>query len=36
MSPQEMIFTFKKRSEESFEEAWSGIYDSQNDSRLAP
>jgi hypothetical protein len=28
MSPEEMIFTFKQRSEESFEEAWSRIYDS--------
>jgi hypothetical protein len=29
MSPEEMIFTFKQRSEESFKEAWSRIYDSQ-------
>jgi hypothetical protein len=28
MSPEEMIFTFKQMSEESFEEAWSRIYDS--------
>jgi hypothetical protein len=28
MSPEETIFTFKQRSEESFEEAWSRIYDS--------
>jgi hypothetical protein len=28
MSPEEMIFTFKQKSEESFEEAWSRIYDS--------
>jgi hypothetical protein len=28
MSPKEMIFTFKQRSEESFKEAWSRIYDS--------
>jgi hypothetical protein len=28
MSPQEMIFTFKQKSEESFKEAWSRIYDS--------
>jgi hypothetical protein len=28
MSPEEMIFTFKQRSEESFKEAWSRIYDS--------
>jgi hypothetical protein len=28
MSPEEMIFTFKQMSEESFKEAWSGIYDS--------
>jgi hypothetical protein len=27
MSPEEMIFTFKQKSEESFEEAWSRIYD---------
>jgi hypothetical protein len=26
MSPEEMIFTFKEKSEESFEEAWSRIY----------
>jgi hypothetical protein len=41
MSPEEMIFTFKQRREESFKEAWSRIYDShgktepKNDSRLA-
>jgi hypothetical protein len=28
MSPEEMIFTFKQGSEESFKEAWSRIYDS--------
>jgi predicted aspartyl protease len=28
LSPEETIFTFKQRSEESFEEAWSRIYDS--------
>jgi hypothetical protein len=28
MSPEEMIFTFKQRSEESFKEAWSRISDS--------
>jgi hypothetical protein len=28
MSPEEIIFTFKQRSEESFKEAWSRIYDS--------
>jgi hypothetical protein len=28
MSPEEMILTFKKKSEESFKEAWSRIYDS--------
>jgi hypothetical protein len=27
MSPEEMIFTFKQKSEESFKEAWSRIYD---------
>jgi hypothetical protein len=27
MSPEEMIFTFKQKSEEIFKEAWSGIYD---------
>jgi hypothetical protein len=27
MSPEEMIFTFKQKSEESFQEAWSRIYD---------
>jgi hypothetical protein len=27
MSPEEMIFTFKQKSEESFKEAWSIIYD---------
>jgi hypothetical protein len=27
MSPKEMIFTFKQKSEESFKEAWSRIYD---------
>jgi hypothetical protein len=27
MSPEEMIFTFKQKSEESFKEAWSGICD---------
>jgi hypothetical protein len=27
MSPEEMIFTFKQKSEESFKEAWSKIYD---------
>jgi hypothetical protein len=30
MSPEEMIFTFKQRSEESFKEAWSRIYDSHS------
>jgi hypothetical protein len=30
MSPKEMIFTFKQRSEESFKEAWSRISDSHN------
>jgi hypothetical protein len=28
MSPEQMIFTFKQKSEESFKEAWSRIYDS--------
>jgi hypothetical protein len=28
MSPEEVIFTFKQKSEESFKEAWSRIYDS--------
>ena len=28
MSPEEMIFTFKQESEESFKEAWSRIFDS--------
>jgi hypothetical protein len=28
MSPEEIIFTFKQKSEESFKEAWSRIYDS--------
>jgi len=28
MSPEEMIFTFKQGSEESFKEAWSRIFDS--------
>jgi hypothetical protein len=28
MSPEEMIFTFKQKSEEIFKEAWSRIYDS--------
>jgi hypothetical protein len=28
MSPEEMIFSFKQKSEESFKEAWSRIYDS--------
>jgi hypothetical protein len=28
MSPEEMIFTFKQGSEESFKEAWSRVYDS--------
>jgi hypothetical protein len=27
MSPEEMIFAFKQKSEESFKEAWSKIYD---------
>jgi hypothetical protein len=27
MSPEEMILTFKQKSEESFKEAWSRIYD---------
>jgi hypothetical protein len=27
MSPEEMIFTFKQKSEESFKDAWSRIYD---------
>ena len=27
MSPEDMIFTFKQKDEESFEEAWSRIYD---------
>jgi hypothetical protein len=30
MSPEEMIFTFKQKSEESFKEAWSRIYDSHS------
>jgi hypothetical protein len=29
MSPEEMIFTFKQKSEESFKDAWSRIYDSR-------
>jgi hypothetical protein len=28
ISPEEMIFTFKQGSEESFKEGWSRIYDS--------
>ena len=28
LSPEELIFTFKQEDEESFEEAWSRIYDS--------
>ena len=28
MSPEELIFTFKQGSEESFKEAWSRIFDS--------
>jgi hypothetical protein len=28
MLPEDMIFTFKQMSEESFKEAWSRIYDS--------
>jgi hypothetical protein len=27
MSPEDMIFTFKQKHEESFKEAWSRIYD---------
>jgi hypothetical protein len=27
MSPEEMIFSFKQKSVESFKEAWSRIYD---------
>jgi hypothetical protein len=27
MSPKEMIFTFKQKSEESFKDAWTRIYD---------
>ena len=27
MSPEEMIFTFKQKDEESFKEAWARIYD---------
>jgi hypothetical protein len=27
MSPEDMIFTFKQKSEKSFKEAWSRIYD---------
>jgi hypothetical protein len=27
MSPKEMIFTFKQKSEESFKESWCTIYD---------
>jgi hypothetical protein len=27
MSPEEMIFAFKQKSDESFKEAWSRIYD---------
>ena len=27
MSPEDMIFTFKQKDEESFKEAWSRIYD---------
>jgi hypothetical protein len=27
MSPEDMIFTFKQKNEESFKEAWSRIYD---------
>jgi hypothetical protein len=30
MSLEEMIFTFKQKSEESFNEAWSRIFDSHN------
>jgi hypothetical protein len=29
MSPEEIIFTFKQKSEQSFKEAWSRIYDSR-------
>jgi hypothetical protein len=34
MSPEEMIFTFKQRSEESFKEAWSRIYDSHGNRQI--
>jgi hypothetical protein len=27
LSPEDMIFTFKQKKEESFKEAWSRIYD---------
>jgi hypothetical protein len=27
MSPEDMIFTFKQKDEESFKEAWSRIYE---------
>jgi hypothetical protein len=35
-NPEEMIFTFKQKSEESFEEAWSRIYDSQGRTEPSP
>jgi hypothetical protein len=34
MSPEEMIFTFKQKSEESFIEAWSRIYDFHGQTEL--
>jgi putative flippase GtrA len=34
MSHEEMIFTFKQKSEESFKEAWSRIYDSHGKTEL--
>jgi hypothetical protein len=34
MSPEEMIFTFKQKSEESFKEAWSRIYDSHGNGQI--
>jgi hypothetical protein len=34
MSPEEMIFTFKQKNEESFKEAWSRIYDCHGKTEL--
>ena len=34
MSPEELIFTFKQGSEESFKEAWSRVFDSYSRTEL--